>query len=86
MPFPQSWPLQTRTQTEAIGQDGISYAPVRTFEQLSAIREQIAGWNGNPTVLHDYSIDTEKADRKGNLRLLTCGPCDVVATDDQVSE
>ena len=32
-----------------IGQDGISYAPVDTPEQLQAIREQIAGWNGNPT-------------------------------------
>jgi N-acyl-D-amino-acid deacylase len=35
-------------KTEVIGQDGISYAPVRTAPQLQAIREQIAGWNGNP--------------------------------------
>lgn len=36
-------------QTEVVGQDGISYAPVRTKEQLRAIRSQIAGWNGNPS-------------------------------------
>ena len=34
---------------EVIGQDGISYAPVRSRAQLTAIRQQIAGWNGNPT-------------------------------------
>lgn len=32
-----------------VGQDGISYAPVRNKQQLRAIRDQIAGWNGNPT-------------------------------------
>jgi len=36
-------------QTEVVGQDGISYAPVRSEEQMRAIREQIAGWNGNPS-------------------------------------
>jgi N-acyl-D-aspartate/D-glutamate deacylase len=36
-------------QTEVVGQDGISYAPVRNTAQLQAIREQIAGWNGNPS-------------------------------------
>jgi N-acyl-D-aspartate/D-glutamate deacylase len=36
-------------QTEVVGQDGISYAPVRSTEQLDAIRAQIAGWNGNPS-------------------------------------
>ncbi|KAJ4165881.1 hypothetical protein LMH87_007491 [Akanthomyces muscarius] len=35
--------------TEVVGQDGISYAPIRTKEQLRAIRNQIAGWNGNPS-------------------------------------
>ncbi|KAJ9150910.1 D-aminoacylase [Pleurostoma richardsiae] len=35
--------------TEVVGQDGISYAPIRNTDQLRAIREQIAGWNGNPT-------------------------------------
>ncbi|OAQ71282.1 D-aminoacylase [Pochonia chlamydosporia 170] len=35
--------------TEVVGQDGISYAPVRNNAQLQAIRDQIAGWNGNPT-------------------------------------
>nr|ODO04039.1 D-aminoacylase [Cryptococcus depauperatus CBS 7855] len=34
--------------TEVVGQDGISYAPVDTDKQMIAIREQIAGWNGNP--------------------------------------
>ncbi|KAK8864733.1 hypothetical protein IAR55_001989 [Kwoniella newhampshirensis] len=34
--------------TEVVGQDGISYAPVETPAQMLAIREQIAGWNGNP--------------------------------------
>jgi len=32
-----------------VGQDGISYAPTQSKTQLQAIREQIAGWNGNPT-------------------------------------
>ena len=36
-------------QTEVVGQDGIAYAPVETSEQMQAIREQIAGWNGNPS-------------------------------------
>lgn len=35
-------------QTEVVGQDGISYAPVQTKAQMKAIREQITGWNGNP--------------------------------------
>ncbi|CAG9957022.1 unnamed protein product [Clonostachys rosea f. rosea IK726] len=35
--------------TEVVGQDGISYSPVHTMDQMQAIREQIAGWNGNPT-------------------------------------
>ncbi|BEI84893.1 hypothetical protein CcaverHIS002_0502940 [Cutaneotrichosporon cavernicola] len=35
--------------TEVVGQDGISYAPVQTTEQMDAIRAQIAGWNGNPS-------------------------------------
>jgi N-acyl-D-amino-acid deacylase len=33
---------------EIIGQDGLSYAPIRKKEELEAIRAQIAGWNGNP--------------------------------------
>lgn len=36
-------------QTELVGQDGISYSPVRNKQQLRAIRDQIAGWNGNPS-------------------------------------
>ena len=32
-----------------VGQDGISYAPVREQTHMRAIREQIAGWNGNPS-------------------------------------
>ncbi|CAH0022456.1 unnamed protein product [Clonostachys rhizophaga] len=35
--------------TEVVGQDGISYSPVHTKDQMQAIREQIAGWNGNPS-------------------------------------
>jgi N-acyl-D-amino-acid deacylase len=33
--------------TEVIGQDGLSYAPVDD-DTLAALREQLAGWNGNP--------------------------------------
>ena len=32
-----------------MGQDGISYAPVRSKAELRDIRDQIAGWNGNPS-------------------------------------
>lgn len=32
-----------------MGQDGISYAPVRSVTEMNAIRAQIAGWNGNPS-------------------------------------
>ena len=32
-----------------VGQDGISYAPVRSKAELRQIRDQIAGWNGNPS-------------------------------------
>jgi hypothetical protein len=39
----------TNLQTEVVGQDGISYAPVKNRKQMQAIRDQIAGWNGNPT-------------------------------------
>jgi hypothetical protein len=39
----------TNLQTEVVGQDGISYAPVNNRKQMQAIRDQIAGWNGNPT-------------------------------------
>ncbi|KAL7418493.1 hypothetical protein Q5752_006951 [Cryptotrichosporon argae] len=35
--------------TEVVGQDGLSYAPVRSEAHMRAIRQQIAGWNGNPT-------------------------------------
>ncbi|MFC7374700.1 amidohydrolase family protein [Brachybacterium sp. GCM10030268] len=36
--------------TEVIGQDGLSYAPV-TDETMTIIRQQIAGWNGEPAEL-----------------------------------
>ncbi|KAK7757590.1 hypothetical protein SLS62_000605 [Diatrype stigma] len=39
--------------TEVIGQDGISYSPVTTAT-LARIREQIAGWNGNPKEPADF--------------------------------
>jgi N-acyl-D-aspartate/D-glutamate deacylase len=32
-----------------VGQDGISYAPVRKTEEMRAIRDQITAWNGNPS-------------------------------------
>ncbi|TYJ52110.1 hypothetical protein B9479_007290 [Cryptococcus floricola] len=34
--------------TEVLGQDGISYSPISSPSQLTAIRSQIAAWNGNP--------------------------------------
>ena len=39
--------------TEVIGQDGISYSPVDDAG-MKRIREQIAGWNGNPTDPPDF--------------------------------
>lgn len=36
-------------QTEVVGQDGISYYPTRSPGELTSIRQQIAGWNGNPS-------------------------------------
>ena len=35
--------------TEVVGQDGISYVPIRDAKQMNAVRKQIAGWNGNPS-------------------------------------
>jgi N-acyl-D-amino-acid deacylase len=52
------------TQTEVIGQDGISYAPIHTPSQLSLIRNQIAGWNGNPT-----EDEVERMERAGLKRM-----------------
>ncbi|WVQ99766.1 hypothetical protein IAU59_006908 [Kwoniella sp. CBS 9459] len=43
--------------TELLGQDGISYAPVEDTHQLSAIRSQIAGWNGNPASIDHPQVD-----------------------------
>ena len=39
-----------KLQTEVVGQDGISYYPIRQSHEMTAVREQIAGWNGNPTI------------------------------------
>ncbi|GIZ47538.1 hypothetical protein CKM354_001062700 [Cercospora kikuchii] len=39
--------------TEVIGQDGISYSPVDDAS-MARIREQISGWNGNPTDPPDF--------------------------------
>lgn len=39
--------------TEVLGQDGISYSPVDD-ETMARIREQISGWNGNPTEPSDF--------------------------------
>lgn len=41
--------LADERQTEVVGQDGISYYPIRTAEQYAAVRSQIAAWNGNPS-------------------------------------
>lgn len=99
---------------EVVGQDGISYAPVRTKQEMKAIREQIAGWNGNPTddecsvggkhegvgmfeweTVGEYLDCLERNGTatnvamlvpQGNLRLLACGPCDTVATEEQVQD
>lgn len=98
------------SQTEVVGQDGISYAPIRSKEHMLAIREQIAGWNGNPTdedcatTLKDIGLfewstikgylDCLERNRtatnvamlvpQGNLRLLACGPCDTVASQEEI--
>ncbi|KAF1968421.1 D-aminoacylase [Bimuria novae-zelandiae CBS 107.79] len=39
--------------TEVVGQDGISYSPVDDTA-MARIRQQIAGWNGNPTDPPDF--------------------------------
>lgn len=39
--------------TEVIGQDGISYSPV-SDSSIARIREQISGWNGNPSDPPDF--------------------------------
>lgn len=39
--------------TEVIGQDGISYSPVNDYS-IGRIREQISGWNGNPSEPPDF--------------------------------
>lgn len=39
--------------TEVIGQDGISYSPV-SDQSITRIREQISGWNGNPSDPPDF--------------------------------
>ncbi|CZT21568.1 uncharacterized protein RCC_07431 [Ramularia collo-cygni] len=39
--------------TEVIGQDGISYSPIND-QTIGRIREQISGWNGNPSDPPDF--------------------------------
>ncbi|WOO76424.1 D-aminoacylase [Vanrija pseudolonga] len=98
--------------TEVVGQDGIAYAPVHTDEQMTAIREQITAWNGNPsddecaTTLKDVGmfqwrsikeyLDALDRNRtatnvamlvpQGNLRLLTVGPRDDVASAQHIQD
>jgi N-acyl-D-amino-acid deacylase len=40
--------------TEALGQDGLSYAPVRDAEVMDAMRRQISGWNGEPDLTYSW--------------------------------
>lgn len=44
--------VQQGITLEVVGQDGLGYAPV-TDDVMAVMREQIAGWNGNPEI--DYS-------------------------------
>jgi N-acyl-D-amino-acid deacylase len=86
--------------TEVLGQDGLSYAPITT-SALPVVREQIAGWNGIPTVL-DFGWDSVAAyldalDRHrlaanvayllphGTIRLDVVGADDRRATPDELT-
>jgi N-acyl-D-amino-acid deacylase len=91
--------LSQGVTTEVIGQDGIAYAPVDDIT-MHQVRRQIAGWDGNPPSL-DYSwrsvedyltllergIATNAAVLvpQGNLRMLTIGQDDRMATADEVA-
>jgi len=72
---------------EVVGQDGLSYVPSND-ETLSALRDQLFGWNGNPTnidwkfrSISDYLAIVDKGAAvnvaflipHGNVRMLACG-------------
>jgi N-acyl-D-amino-acid deacylase len=80
---------------EVIGQDGLSYSPVDDAV-LDRLREQLAGWNGDPPDLRwDWRTTGEYLDRldegiavnaaylvpQGTLRAMTVGWTDRPATD-----
>lgn len=91
--------LSQGVTTELLGQDGLSYAPVDDAA-LAGIRQQIAGWNGDPADL-DFNWRTvgEYLDRldagiavnaaylvpQGTVRAVVCGFDDAPATQAQVS-
>lgn len=72
---------------EVVGQDGLSYAPVRDEEMLTAVRRQIKGWNeddGRPLewrTVHEYLADVDRVARcnvaylvpHGNTRIWVAG-------------
>lgn len=77
--------------TEVVGQDGLSYAPVRDAT-MAAVREQIAGWNGTPDVGYAWRTVAEylaEVDARGSATnvayLLPQGTLrmDVVGTQDR---
>ncbi|MEN0129605.1 MAG: D-aminoacylase [Brevundimonas sp.] len=84
--------------TEVVGQDGLGYSPVDD-ELATAVRRQIAGWNGNPSggevgwrTVGEYldRVDAGTATNvaalvpQGNLRALTVGQDDIPPTSAQL--
>lgn len=85
---------------EVIGQDGLSYAPTDD-SALSQLRQQLAGWNGDPAGL-DWDWRTvggylDRIDRgcavnaaylvpQGTLRILAVGNDDRPATESELSD
>jgi N-acyl-D-amino-acid deacylase len=84
---------------EVLGQDGLSYAPVDE-STLGVLRQQLAGWNGEPDLDLGWSSVAgylDALDRgiachaaylvpHGTVRMLVLGNRDRVATPDQVRE
>ncbi len=91
--------LSQGVTTELLGQDGLSYAPV-DGPVLAAMREKIAGWNGNPAGF-DFSWRgvgeyLDRLDRgiavnaaylvpQGTVRAMVCGLGDTPASPEQVA-
>lgn len=83
---------------EVVGQDGLSYAPTNEATQQE-IREQLFGWNGNPTLEWDFKSIAEylsKVDNgaavnvaflipHGNVRMLVRGSEPGIATDAELT-